>query len=146
MTRNEDSLKALTTILRASSSVERVVKEDMISYGLNATEFTVMEYLYNKGKQPIQMIGKKILLASSSITYVIDRLEEKGLVQRVADVKDRRVTFAELTKEGYCKMEDIFPKHAQTIEKVFKNLSDSDLNKLRTLLKEVGYEAAKLIK
>lgn len=146
MTRNEDSLKALTTILRASSSVERVVKEDMISYGLNATEFTVMEYLYNKGKQPIQMIGKKILLASSSITYVIDRLEEKGLVQRVADIKDRRVTFAELTKEGYSKMEDIFPKHAQTIEKVFKNLSDSDLNKLRTLLKEVGYEAAKLIK
>lgn len=146
MTRNEDSLKALTTILRASSSVERVVKEDMISYGLNATEFAVMEYLYNKGKQPIQMIGKKILLASSSITYVIDRLEEKGLVQRVADIKDRRVTFAELTKEGYSKMEDIFPKHAQTIEKVFKNLSDSDLNKLRTLLKEVGYEAAKLIK
>lgn len=146
MTRNEDSLKALTTILRASSSVERVVKEDMISYGLNATEFTVMEYLYSRGKQPIQMIGKKILLASSSITYVIDRLEEKGLVQRVADVKDRRVTFAELTDAGQQKMEDIFPQHAQTIEKVFKNLSDSDLNKLRALLKEVGYEAAKLIK
>ncbi|WP_413527085.1 MarR family winged helix-turn-helix transcriptional regulator [Marinilactibacillus psychrotolerans] len=146
MTRNEDSLKALTTILRAASSVERVVKEDMISYGLNATEFTVMEYLYNKGKQPIQMIGKKILLASSSITYVIDRLEEKGLVQRIADVKDRRVTFAELTAEGYLKMEDIFPKHAQTIEKIFKNLSGDDLNKLRTLLKEVGYESAKLIK
>lgn len=146
MTRNEDSLKALTTILRAASSVERVVKEDMASYGLNATEFTVMEYLYNRGKQPIQMIGKKILLASSSITYVIDRLEEKGLVQRVADVKDRRVTFAELTDEGQQKMMEIFPQHAETIEKLFKELSDSDLNKLRALLKEVGYKATKLIK
>ncbi|WP_225744177.1 MarR family winged helix-turn-helix transcriptional regulator [Marinilactibacillus sp. Marseille-P9653] len=146
MTRNEDSLKALTTILRAASSVERVVKEDMVSYGLNATEFTVMEYLYNRGKQPIQMIGKKILLASSSITYVIDRLEEKGLVQRVADVKDRRVTFAELTDEGQQKMTEIFPQHAETIEKLFKELSDSDLNKLRALLKEVGYKATKLIK
>lgn len=146
MTRNKDSLKALTTILRAASSVERVVKEDMTSYGLNATEFTVMEYLFNKGKQPIQMIGKKILLASSSITYVIDRLEEKGLVQRVADVKDRRVTFAELTENGHEQMQDIFPKHAETIEKLFKNLSDSDLSKLRTLLKEVGYEATKLMK
>ncbi|WP_080146331.1 MarR family winged helix-turn-helix transcriptional regulator [Marinilactibacillus piezotolerans] len=146
MTRNKDSLKALTTILRAASSVERVVKEDMTSYGLNATEFTVMEYLYNKGRQPIQMIGKKILLASSSITYVIDRLEEKGLVQRVADVKDRRVTFAELTEKGHEQMQDIFPKHAETIEKLFKNLSDSDLSKLRTLLKEVGYEATKLMK
>ncbi|WP_208558773.1 MarR family winged helix-turn-helix transcriptional regulator [Marinilactibacillus kalidii] len=145
MTRNEDSLKALTTILRAASSVERVVKEDMTSYDLNATEFTVMEYLYNKGKQPIQMIGKKILLASSSITYVIDRLEEKGLVKRVADVKDRRVTFAELTEDGHKKMAEIFPQHAETIEKLFKELSDSDLNKLRALLKEVGYKAAKLL-
>lgn len=145
MTRKEDTLKALTTLLRASSSVEKVVRLDMTSYGLNSTEFAVMELLYNKGRQPIQMVGKRILLASSSITYVIDKLEEKKLVERVADEKDRRVTFADLTEIGRQKMEEIFPQHAQTIEKLFEGLSDEEINQLRQTLKRIGYTAAEKI-
>jgi MarR family 2-MHQ and catechol resistance regulon transcriptional repressor len=145
VTRKEDTLKALTTLLRASSSVEKVVRLDMTSYGLNSTEFAVMELLYNKGRQPIQMVGKRILLASSSITYVIDKLEEKKLVERVADEKDRRVTFADLTEIGRQKMEEIFPQHAQTIEKLFEGLSDEEINQLRQTLKRIGYTAAEKI-
>lgn len=141
MERKDEALKALTTLLRASSSVEKVVKADMTSYGLNSTEFAVMELLYNKGKQPIQMVGKKILLASSSITYVIDKLEEKNFVRRVADAKDRRVTFAELTEDGCKKMEEIFPQHAETIEELFADLSTKDIQRLRESLKKVGFTA-----
>lgn len=145
MSRKEEALKALTTLLRASSSVEKAVKTDMTSYGLNSTEFAVMELLYNKGKQPIQMIGKKILLASSSITYVIDRLEEKGYVKRIADETDRRVTFVELTNDGCQKMEEIFPQHADTIEELFKECSVKEIEELRVTLKKVGYTAAERI-
>jgi MarR family 2-MHQ and catechol resistance regulon transcriptional repressor len=145
VTRKENTLKALTSLLRASSSVEKVVRLDMTSYGLNSTEFAVMELLYNKGRQPIQMVGKRILLASSSITYVIDKLEEKKLVERVADEKDRRVTFADLTEMGRQKMEEIFPQHAQTIEKLFEGLSDEEINQLRQTLKRIGYTAAEKI-
>lgn len=145
MNREEEVLKALTTLLRASSSVEKVLKTDMTSYGLNSTEFAVMELLYNKGKQPIQMIGKKILLASSSITYVIDKLEEKGYVKRVADETDRRVTFAELTNEGSGKMKEIFPQHTQTIEELFEKLTVEEIRQIRSGLKKVGYTAAERI-
>ncbi|WP_324199201.1 hypothetical protein [Carnobacterium viridans] len=58
----EDStkaLKALTVLLKSSSSVLDVIKKDMIKYGLNPTEFSVLELLYSKGDQPIQYIGKK---------------------------------------------------------------------------------------
>ena len=100
MNRDEASLRALTILLRASSSVSSMLKKDMQSYGLNPTEFTVMEVLYNKGAQPIQVIGNKVLLASSSITYVIDQLEKKKYVERKVNENDRRITLVSLTSSG----------------------------------------------
>ena len=145
MTKYKEELTALTILLRASSSVEKVVKKDMASHGLNATEFTVLELLYSKGRQPIQMIGKQILLASSSITYVVDRLEEKGMVKRVADNLDRRVTFCELTDEGKALMEQIFPKHAEKIAELFEECTQEEIQSLQSVLKKVGYRAADLL-
>lgn len=146
MADNKEELKALTILLRASSSVEKVVKNDMSSYGLNATEFTVLELLYNKGRQPIQMIGKQILLASSSITYVVDRLEEKGFVSRIADKFDRRVTFCELTEEGHKLMQEIFPKHAEKIAELFDECTEDEIQTLQRTLKKVGYKAVDILK
>lgn len=145
MKNNKDELKALTILLKASSSVEKVVKRDMSSYGLNATEFTVLELLYSKGKQPIQKIGQQVLLASSSITYVVDRLEEKGFVNRVADQSDRRVTFCELSDNGEKLMEEIFPKHAEKIAELFESCSKEEVLALQATLKKVGYKAAGLL-
>ena len=78
----ELSLKLLIVLSRAFHKVAERIKEDIRSHNLNTTEFAVLELLYHKGDQPIQQIGKKILLSSGSITYVIDKLEEKNLVSR----------------------------------------------------------------
>ncbi|OJF92507.1 MarR family winged helix-turn-helix transcriptional regulator [Alkalibacterium sp. 20] len=145
MNNNRDELKALTILLKASSSVEKVVKKDMSSYGLNATEFTVLELLYSKGKQPIQKIGQQVLLASSSITYVVDRLEEKGFVNRIADENDRRVTFCELSDVGEKLMKEIFPRHAEKIAELFEACSKKEILALQSTLKKVGYKAAGLL-
>jgi MarR family 2-MHQ and catechol resistance regulon transcriptional repressor len=146
MTINQDELKALTILLKASSSVEKVVKKDMSSYGLNATEFTVLELLYSKGRQPIQRIGQQVLLASSSITYVVDRLEEKKFVNRVADESDRRVTFCELSDEGETLMQEIFPRHAEKIAEIFESCTEEEVLALQSTLKKIGYKAADLLK
>lgn len=145
MSDNKEELKALTILFRASSSVEKVVKNDMSRYGLNATEFSVLELLYNKGRQPIQMIGKQILLASSSITYVVDRLEEKNYVDRIADKFDRRVTFCELTDEGKQLMDDVFPKHAKKIAELFEECTEEEIKILQSTLKKVGYKAVDML-
>ena len=55
---------------------------------MNPTEFAVLELLYHKGNQPLQQIGDKILLASGSITYVVDKLEKKNF----SSEKPRRLT------------------------------------------------------
>lgn len=142
--RRNDSLKSLTVLLRSSGSITKMLKKDMFSYGLNPTEFTALEVLYNLGEQPIQAIGKKVLLSSSSITYVIDQLETKNLVVRKKSEKDRRVTLISLSDEGFELMEKIFPQHSNVIEKLFEELSDEELVNLREMLKKIGYRSVEL--
>jgi len=87
------------------------------------------------------MIGKKILIASSSITYVIDKLEQKGYVYRKACPRDRRVTYVLLTLEGQVLMEEIFPKHEQKINEIFEVLEAQELDNMILSLKKVGKNA-----
>lgn len=142
MVKSKEALKALTVMLRAAQSVQDVLKQDMIKYGLNPTEFMVLELLTSKGEQPIQQIGKKILLSSSSMTYVIDKLEKKGYLKRKPDPKDRRVIMACVTDKGKTFMEDSFPKHEESITEMFSVLTEEELEEFVSLVKKVGYQAA----
>ena len=53
---------------------------------------------------------------------------------------DKRVTYAEITAEGKKLMSDIFPKHANRIEKNFENLTEEELVQLKNLLRKVTQE------
>lgn len=138
MNRTEESLKALVGIKRTNDTLDRIVKQDMKNYGLNITEFAVMELLFHKGDQPIQKVKERILVASSSTTYVIDQLVKKAYVTRRQDTTDKRITYAVLTDKGHKLMEDIFPQHEQTIEQAFSTLEDEELSILRTALKKIS--------
>lgn len=136
------ALKAITVLLRASQSIQDVVKHEVAEYGLNPTEFSVLELLYHKGDQPIQTIGKKVLLTSGSMTYIIDRLETKGYLMRKACPSDRRVTYAALTKHGTELMDRIFPAHEQRMNELFDGLTlDETIHQLKTVGKRA--EASK---
>lgn len=132
------NLKALTVLVRATDALHELIKRDVAQYGLNPTEFSVLELLYHRGRQPIQSIGKKVLIASSSITYVVDKLEAKNYVERKACPEDRRVTFAELTTEGQQLMETIFPKHEQAINNVFQGIEQQELEEMICTVKKIG--------
>lgn len=138
MYRTEESLKALVGIKRTNDTLDRIVKQDMKNYGLNITEFAVMELLYHKGDQPIQKVKQRILIASSSTTYVIDQLVKKAYVTRRQDTEDKRITYAVLTEKGHALMEQIFPQHAETIEKAFSILDDEELAIFRRALKKIS--------
>lgn len=138
MNRQDKSLKALIAILRTSGALENMVRKDVSCNHLNLTEFSVLELLYHKGPQTIQTIKNKILIASSSTTYVIDQLVKKGHVQREICQEDKRVTYVGITEEGKKLMDDIFPKHAERIETYFEQLTEDELVQLKVLLKKVN--------
>ncbi len=144
-TKHEDlALKLFVVMSRAMQTVAKRVEEDIKNYGLNTTEFAVLELLYHKGDQPIQKIGEKVLLASSSITYVVDKLEKKELLVRKPCSKDRRVTYAVITDKGRKLMDEIFPEHKKAIEKIFAGINEEEKAQLIEQLKRLGKHAQAL--
>ncbi|CAM3683302.1 MarR family winged helix-turn-helix transcriptional regulator [Mesobacillus zeae] len=137
------SLKLFIVLSRAYRAINEHVNKVIQNNGLNPTEFAVLELLYHKGDQPLQQIGGKILLASGSITYVVDKLEKKELLKRIACPNDRRVTYAQITETGKKLIEDIFPEHSQNIHELMGALSEEEKNTAIMLLKKLGLSAGK---
>jgi MarR family transcriptional regulator, 2-MHQ and catechol-resistance regulon repressor len=139
----QKSLKLYIVLSRAFRSVTDYTNQYIQQNGLNPTEFAVLELLYHKGHQPLQQIGEKILLASGSITYVVDKLEKKGYLERVACPNDRRVTYGQITEKGKQFIEDIFPAHAERIHQMMSVLTDEEKDEAIRLLKRLGMETSK---
>jgi len=141
MKENKAQLKLTTVLFRSLQHVSLVLKNDIQSYQLNTTEFGTLELLYNRGRQPIQSIASKLLMANSSMTYVIDKLSHRGFISKTADATDKRMTMIELTQEGRHFFDAIFPKHIETLAHMYQGLSDQEVEMLISLLKKVGYQA-----
>lgn len=139
-----DSLKLFTVLTRALQSVKARVEADIKKHGFNPTEFAVLELLYSKGDQAIQKIGAKVLIASSSITYVVDKLEKKQMITRIPSPSDRRVTFVSITEKGRAWMDEVFPKHAEALEEIFAPLQQKEKQLLIQQLKDIGLHADQL--
>lgn len=135
------SLKLFVVMTRALNAVKKCVEDDIRRLGLNPTEFAVLELIYSKGEQPIQKIGEKVLIASSSITYVVDKLEKKDLIKRKPCPKDRRITYATITTLGKETMDSVFPRHRAAIKEIMAGLSTDEKETTIELLKRLGYYA-----
>lgn len=144
MNKESQSLKLFVVLSKAYRELHDYVNKHIQSHGLNPTEFAVLELLYHKGDQPLQKIGEKILLASGSITYVVDKLEQKELLKRKACPKDRRVTYATITEKGKQFMDEIFPKHQQLIENMMSVLSEEEQETAIRLIKNIGLNVKEL--
>lgn len=138
------SLKLFVVLTRALESIEKQISKDIKSHGLNLTEFSVLELLYHKGEQPIQKIGQKILLASSSITYVVDKLEKKRYLERKACPNDRRITYAGITEAGTELMDSVFPKHVEALNEILGGLDSDEKESAINQLKKLGLHAQRL--
>src|SRR4051812_30760041 len=77
-----DALKLWIVLTRAFLSVSAKVEEHVASHGLTTTEFAILEVLLHKGPLLLGDIQRKILVTSGGITYLVDRLAQKGLVKR----------------------------------------------------------------
>jgi len=141
MDNRELSLKLLVVLSKAHKVIMDKAMQDMKRNGLSSAEFSVLELLYHKGRTPLQRIGDKILVTSGSVTYTVDKLEEKGFLMRVACPDDRRVTFAEITPLGVELFDRIFPIHGEVIESIMEGLTSEEKQTAITLLKKLGHTA-----
>jgi transcriptional regulator, MarR family len=134
----DNEFKVVIGIMRASNLLVDDLKKTLKNYPINATEFSVMEFLYSKGEKSIQEIRDRILLASGSATYVVDNLERKKYVRRIVNQNDRRITYIKLTQAGKDLINDIFPTHKKNTKEIFNDLTNEELITLKEILKKIN--------
>ena len=142
--RADAAVKLWVVLARASGAVARHVEADVTRHNLTGTEFGILEVLHAKGPLLLGEIQRKVLVTSGGITYLVDRLEEKGLVKREQCPNDRRARYAVLTPEGSALIRRIFPDHARAIARAVQGLSAAEKATATKLLRRLGLAAAEL--
>jgi MarR family transcriptional regulator, 2-MHQ and catechol-resistance regulon repressor len=128
---------------KAARAVEAYAENSVSQLEMCGSDFAVLEALLHKGPLPVNEIGKKILLTSGSITVAVDRLEEKGLVERRAHGTDRRARVVHLTREGRKLITRAYSDHAADMEQLASaSLTKKERETLIRLLKQIGFAAA----
>ena len=138
---SQRALKLFVVLQRAINAVRSRIQENADLHGLTETEFGILEAVYHKGPLLLGDVQRKILLSSGGVTYTIDRMEEKGLIERKACPTDRRARYATLTEKGRALIEEIFPEHAELIERVMSGLSSREQEEATSLLRKLGLSA-----
>jgi len=139
---SDTSLKLWVVLARAFDAVERHSRASITRFGLGTTEFGVLEVLYHKGELPVCEVQRRILVESSSTTYVVDKLVKRGLVRRRHSGKDRRVVLLRLTPAGRRLIGRIFPTHARAIHDAVAALRPREQAQAIRLLRALGLGAA----
>jgi MarR family 2-MHQ and catechol resistance regulon transcriptional repressor len=135
------TLKLIIALSRALQAIERGVRPHLAQCGLSLTEFAVLEVLYHKGALPLGDIRDRILVTGASTTYVVKKLEERGLMRRRACTEDQRVVFGELTAKGRTLIDEVFPPHVERLRQVTACLSVAQKREASRLLRALSGHA-----
>ena len=136
------ALDVFIKLTRAADTVDARLKKRGTMRELTISQFGVLEILYHLGPMPQCKLASRLLKSSGNITLVIDNLEKMGLVQRMADQNDRRVSQIVLTAAGEKLIAEIFPQHAAAIAEEFSILTGTEQRTLGNLLRKLGLQAA----
>lgn len=135
------ALKLFVVLNRAMRAVEAHAEKDVARHGITMAEFAVLEVLYHKGPLLLGEIQRLVLVSSGGITFLVDRLASKGLVERRECESDRRARYAALTPDGERLIARIFPEHAERLRLALSGLDPDEQVELTVLLKRMGMEA-----
>lgn len=96
-------------------------------FNLTAEQFLVMDTLWDEGVMSQQQIADTILKDKNSVTKLIDALEKKGLVERVAGRSDKRQNLIHLTQKAVEIKKSITQVAIDTTDKIIKDIPREDL-------------------
>jgi len=97
-----DAMAAATSIMRAQQIVLAAVDGALRPFGLTFARYEglVLLLFSRRGALPLGIMGQRLMIHPTSVTNIIDRLEDQGLVRRRPHPTDGRTTLAEITDEG----------------------------------------------
>ena len=120
--------------------VDQALKPIIEKEDLSVPEFDVLAVLRRSGEPfrlPVWKLREFSLLSSGAMTNRIDRVEAKGLVERIPNPEDRRGVLVGLTSKGKEAIENILPERIDQAKKQVSSLSSSERKQLAGLLRKL---------
>jgi DNA-binding MarR family transcriptional regulator len=132
-----DKVKEVIFLIRKlMHGAELYTKELNKKYSITSAQLNCLLALYENGPMPPSQIARHMLVNSSTVTGVIDRLEQKKLVSRQRNSPDRRIINIHLTSSGEKMAEVAPPPIQQRVLDGLQQLSQNELNQIiRSLAK-----------
>jgi DNA-binding MarR family transcriptional regulator len=132
------ALDAWRSYLQSHASIVRVLDADLAAeHGMTTRDYEVLLYLSQADgrRLPMSALAESTMLTRSGITRLVDGLVETGLCERVACPNDARVSYAQLTDQGYEKLRQAGCSHVASIRRLFlEHFSPEEIEHLAALL------------
>jgi len=98
--------------------------------GLTPSQFDIIATLGNTPGMTFRELGEKTLITKGTLTGVVDRLRDKGLVRRVTHPEDGRRTLVQLTKKGETTFQRVFAPQIAFGKQSFAIYAEQDFDAL----------------
>src|SRR5690625_2533692 len=104
------------------------------NYPISSTQFIALQWVTDEGDLTIGELSKKIGLAFSTTTDLVDRMEENEIVKRVRDSKDRRIVRIHVLDEGKSIIKEVIKKRQEYLGEVLEGFSIEEVAVLNEYL------------
>ena len=124
-----DALEAWRSYLQSHATILRLLDAELVSeHGITTRDYEVLLYLAQAPDRqlPMSALAESTMLTRSGITRLVDGLVSGGFVERAACPNDARVSYAQLTDEGFAKLRNAGCTHVRSIRRLFLEHFDAD--------------------
>ena len=130
-------IEVVGRVSRLSRLIDQRLAESFARFDLEDWMYDVLATLRRSG-EPFELtvgeLTRQSMVTTGAITNRVDRLEQRGLVERAADPDRRKVT-VRLTKTGFDTVEAVIQSHLATERELLSALSQRQQHELANLLR-----------
>lgn len=124
-------------MIRTYDSMQSEVAAKLQKHGLTLPQFEVLSTLAVSSCTNQQELAQRLQVTKGNLVGLIDRLTERGWVERMPDPADRRVNKVQLTGDGKQVLEKVYPDQLAAVEIMMTKLSLHEVDTLRMLLNKL---------
>jgi MarR family 2-MHQ and catechol resistance regulon transcriptional repressor len=127
-------IPVLRELARAYQAFEAYSAAHIRTLGLTPSQFDIIATLGNTNGMSFKELGEKTLITKGTLTGVVDRLQARNLVRRIASPSDGRSQIVQLTRKGETLFNRVFPAHVSHVDQAFTNIAQPELDEMRSVL------------
>lgn len=106
--------------------------------GFKYNEVAILDYLLKEGQQPITQTALKFNIMPSQMTFVVDRMEIAGYVNRVRMPENRRTIYLRATNKAMDLVKSYEESYTKILENVMYNLTGKEKATVLELLDKIS--------